>query len=209
MFSTKIRAKWLIALMFTVVTLMPGTVAHSEVGRENLLEAEKQINVASYRPNYPEIQLGYAAKLAVNEAGVVYMDTEAIQGNINSKGQLYIDAVKGEGDVYFVIEKGGYVLSILARDNKIVSDAGEVVQINLVDWLYGRNGLADEDGFKSNLVPKGFLPKTGLEEDEAVTHHLEFQLSLMDLVLILLTAAAVVVYGIVRSKERAREVDMT
>lgn len=142
----------------------------AESGRESLLEAEKQINVSSYRPTYPEIQLGYAKELAVDESGTVYMDDEAIQGNLNDKGQLYIEAVKGEGDIYFVIEKGGYILSILAERNQLMSHDGKIVQIQLVDWLYGRNGLADKEGFKSNLVPKGFLPKTNLEDTANPNH---------------------------------------
>lgn len=153
----------LCAMVIPCSLMLSGLVAYAEDGRTTLLEEEKKINVASYNPTAPEIQLGYAAELSIDESGTVRMDTEYIQGSLNEQGLVYIEAVKGAEDIYYVIEKGGYVLSILAKDNKLVSADGAVVQIKLVDWLYGRNGLADSDGFKSNLVPSGFLPKTGLD----------------------------------------------
>lgn len=145
-----------------VVALLANPVQGLAEGRETLVEEEKKINVSSYNPTQPEIQLGYTSKLSIDESGTVLMDTEAIQSNLNSDGLVYIEAVKGVEDIYYVIEKGGYVLSIQAKNNRLVSDDGAIVQIQLVDWLYGRNGLADDDGFKSNIVPDGFLPKTGV-----------------------------------------------
>ena len=143
--------------------LLGGLTAFADDGRQTLIEEERKINVSSYNPTAPEVQLGYATKLSIDESGTVRMDSEDIQGNLDSNGLVYIEAVKGKDDIYYVIEKGGYVLSILAKGNKLVSDDGAVVQIKIVDWIYGRNGLADDDGFKSNIVPRGFLPKTGLD----------------------------------------------
>lgn len=153
----------LCAVLVPCSIVLSGLSVYADDGRTTLLEEEKKINVASYNPTAPEIQLGYTAKLSIDESGTVRMDTEDIQGSLDEDGLVYIDAVKGQEDIYYVIEKGGYVLSILAKNNQLVSADGAVVQIKLVDWLYGRNGLADADGFKSNIVPSGFLPKTGLD----------------------------------------------
>lgn len=115
----------------------------------------------SYNPTEPEIQLGDVSLVDVEESGAVTLDTQKAQGQLDSVGEVAIDGVKGVGLLYYILEKDGDIISTHVKDKKITGDDGSTVKINDVDEIHGRNGTADKDGFKSNLVPEDTLPKTG------------------------------------------------
>lgn len=169
-FDAKSVLKLLFIYLMFMFSILFASIAYAEfgttenLGRENLAEEEQKINVSSYNPTEPEIQMGQIKYMTIDESGAVMMDTEVIQGGLETSGNVYIEGVPHkDGDKYYVIEKGGYIISIFGSSGKIASSDGSVVKVREVEQLYGHNGLATLEGFWSNIVPKGFLPKTGEE----------------------------------------------
>lgn len=141
----------------------------SEVKEGKFIESKskEEFNYPSYNPTEPEIQLGHVSTLSVDEAGVVGLDTEFVQGQLDESGNMAVDGVKGKNGVYYVLEKSGDIISVASEGVKLKGANGSTVKLVDVEEIHGRNGSADKDGFKSNLVPSGVLPKTGLEDGDS------------------------------------------
>lgn len=122
----------------------------------------------SYNPTEPEVQLGDVTELGVDESGAVKLDDWEAQGNLDESAEVIIDGVKGKDKIYYILEKGGDIISVHVENGKIVGADDSSVKVVDVDVIHGNNGTADKDGFKSNIVPEGILPKTGLAPDSPI-----------------------------------------
>lgn len=138
------------------------------------------ITVNSYNPTEPEELVNGVKKLDIDESGTVEMDKHNVQGSINKEGLVVIDVVprvslkkyspKINGNVYYVLDKGGDIYTLALKTKGYIEDKqGNSIQLRKVRMLEGRNGVADDDGFKSNLVPQTFLPKTGYKPPQEVS----------------------------------------
>lgn len=117
---------------------------------------------ASFNPTEPEVQLGDITEVDIKESGAVILDSKSSQGIITGEKLIEIDGVQGKGLITYILDKESQdIISVHSTDSKIIGEDGSTVQINQVDELIGNNGVADKDGFKSNLVPEE-IPKTGL-----------------------------------------------
>lgn len=119
-------------------------------------------NQASFNPTEPEIQLGDIKNVDIKESGAVILDSKSSQGIITGEKLVEIDGVRGKGQITYILDKDSQdIISVHSNDMVIVGEDGSTVQINEVEELSGNNGVADGDGFKSNLVTDD-IPKTGL-----------------------------------------------
>lgn len=169
----KVKKMDAVRLVLSGVILIGGlawvSVASADGGDVGEFKEHKAV-VTSYNPTEPEIQLGDVSILDIDESGEVGLDTEGAQGQIDATGDVAIDGVKGKGKIYYILEKGGDIISVHVDKNLIEGEDGSVVKIVDVDAIHGNNGTADKDGFKSNIVPDDVLPKTGLTPDNAKTY---------------------------------------
>ena len=162
--------KALMAFSAGIIICMTNPLGNSAKGSED--------SYTSYNPTEPEVQLGYTKvqNMSIDDSGTLTLDSQNVQGSLDKNGDVYIDAVKrpkifryDDGDkltLYYILDKSGDIFSINLKMDKYLEDKeGNRVNIRLVDSIEGTNGVADGDGFKSNLVPEKFLPKTGLVED--------------------------------------------
>lgn len=170
-------------------------------------------NVNSYNPTEPEVQLGKIKTMDIDESGTVYLNKHSIQGSLDKNGDVFIEAVKRpkvfafdtEKDltIYYFLDKDGDIFSTnLTKDKYLEDSQGTQVQLKLVSFLEGRNGVADGDGFKSNLVPEKFLPKTDLIKEDNYSNNMLF---IIALIFGLSTITFITLYQIRKSKIKFEE----
>lgn len=140
----------LMLMVVTMIVLTPAVGASSEQ--------------SSYNPTEPEIQLGVIKDLSIEDSGAVNLDSKSSQAIVRGDGLTELDAVKGKGDIIYVLDKESQdIISLHQQNGKIVAGSGSEVQLKFVESLVGKNGVADKDGFKSNIVRDDLIPKTGID----------------------------------------------
>lgn len=178
-------------IYFFIIGVVINLESHS-VYAESKIESD----VNSYNPTEPEKQLGKIKTIDIDESGTVYLNKHSVQGSIGKDGDVYIETVKrpkvfafDEEDnlkTYYFVDKDGDIFSMILNQHKYLEDKnGTQVKLKLVKMIEGRNGVADGDGFKSNLVPEKFLPKTGDTDIYEMQAYYKKQLSLSYLYLAL------------------------
>lgn len=162
------------AIIFTIISMVSMLFLNLNsltVKAESKIESD----VNSYNPTEPEKQLGLIKTIDIDESGTVYLNKHSIQGSIGKDGDVYIETVKRPKvfafddeknlKTYYFVDKDGDIFSMILNQHKYLEDKnGTQVKLKLVKFIEGRNGVADKDGFKSNLVPEKFLPKTSKDE---------------------------------------------
>lgn len=142
-------------------------------------------DVNSYNPTEPEKQLGIIKTIDIDESGTVSLNKHSSQGSLDKNGDVYIETVKrpkvfASDDkeslkIYYFLDKDGDIFSMKLNQDSYLEDKEETqITLKKVSFLEGRNGVADKkDGFKSNLVPEKFLPKTDLKDSNEALNKTE------------------------------------
>lgn len=142
-------------------------------------------DVNSYNPTEPEKQLGIIKTIDIDESGTVSLNKHSLQGSLDKNGDVYIETVKrpkvfASDDkeslkIYYFLDKDGDIFSMKLNQDSYLEDKEEnQITLKKVSFLEGRNGVADKkDGFKSNLVPEKFLPKTDLKDSNEALNKTE------------------------------------
>lgn len=216
-FNCVITISCTILMISLVQLLIPNQTVNA------LTNAEQDVN--SYNPTEPEKQLGKLKTIDIDESGSVYLNKNSVQGSLNKNGDVYIETVKrpkvfafDDADslkIYYFLDKDGDIFSMKLNQHKYLEDKeGNRVLLKLVKSLEGRNGVADKDGFKSNLVPEKFLPKTSLDihtvakdldDLEGTGKQHQHQVLLLDILTVICISVPLIFFGIVSTKEFEKE----